>query len=297
MNDIIRICAALLLCLFSAQSLSAAEPAGKVLSAKTAVTSSGSEGKRTLRANDPVFHLDRLSTNATGTGEFMFKDGTKLALGPSASLVVDRFVQKNRSTFQQFGVAATKGTFRWISGSSPSLAYRIRTPTGTMGIRGTALDVTTRNGVTHVVLLNGSAQFCAGPTCRVLNRSGDYISINGRSISPKKKVQTAFKSKKEAARIFPFLANPRLLSARFRVAGSNLLSGLAFGEEGNSRGGVNRAVTGGGFDRAPDNAGPDDGGGDDGGGDNGGDNGGGGNGGGDRGRGGCRGECGKGNYD
>jgi hypothetical protein len=143
-----------------AQPSIAAEQVGKVASAKTAVYSAGDGGRKTLQTGDPVFFLDRLSTNATGIGEFVFQDGTKVALGPSANIVVDRFVLKNRSTFASFGVKATKGSFRWISGRSPSAAYRINSPVGTMGVRGTAFDVTTRNGVTHVVLLNGSGRFC-----------------------------------------------------------------------------------------------------------------------------------------
>jgi hypothetical protein len=120
--------------------LPAAEPVGKVLSAKASVYS----GKRTLQAGDEVFLRDRLSTSATGAAEFVFRDGTKLAMGPSARLVVDQFVLKGRSTFSKFGITATKGTFRWISGRSPSSAYQIKTPTGTMGIRGTAFDFTVK---------------------------------------------------------------------------------------------------------------------------------------------------------
>jgi hypothetical protein len=127
-------------CVLAVQPLSAAEPVGKVLSAKKSVYS----GQRTLRAGDQVFFRDRLSTSATGAAEIMFRDGTKLAMGPSASLVVDQFVLKDPSTFRKFGITATKGTFRWISGSSPSSAYQIKTPTGTMGIRGTAFDFTVK---------------------------------------------------------------------------------------------------------------------------------------------------------
>ncbi len=223
---------ALFLCVCLAQPSSAAEQVGKVASAKTAVYSAGGAGRKTLDKGDPVFFLDKLSTNGTGVGEFVFQDGTKVALGPSASIVVDRFVVKNRSRFQNFGVKATKGTFRWISGRSPSSAYSINTPTGTMSTRGTAFDVTTRNGVTHIVLLNGAAKFCKGKNCCTLNRSGDYIAANAKSICDKKNVKTAFKTRKQAADTFPFLANPQMLSPSFRPAGSNLLSNATFGGSG-----------------------------------------------------------------
>lgn len=214
---------ALLLSVLLVAPSDAAEQVGKVFKAKSTVYSAG----KPTGPGDPIYFRDRLSTNATGVGEFTFQDGTKLALGPSASLVVDQFVIKNRSRFAKLGINATKGTFRWISGSSPHSAYKIRTPTGTMGIQGTAFDVTNRGGWSHIVLLNGSATFCAGGRCTTLNRTGDYIKSNGSSISPKMKVSQAFKSKKDAGKIFPFLANPGMLSSRFRVSGSNVLTSLS----------------------------------------------------------------------
>jgi hypothetical protein len=226
MKNGIGACLAFMMCLVLAGSAAAAEQVGKVANAKTAVTSGGKPVDR----GDPIFFMDRLATNSTGVGEFVFDDGTRLAIGPSASVVVDRFVVKNRSSFQKLGVKATKGAFRWVSGRSPSTAYSIKTPMGTMGVRGTAFDVRIVNGVTHVVLLNGKARFCAGSTCRSLNRSGDYISAKGGKISEPVKIKQAFKNKAAAAKIFTFLGNPDMLSSRFRVSGSNLLGGGGFGK-------------------------------------------------------------------
>jgi hypothetical protein len=48
-------------------------------------------------------------------------------------------------------------------------------------------------------------------------------------MSSKVKVKSAFASRKEAAKIFPFLANPSMLSSQFRVRGSDLLVGVTFG--------------------------------------------------------------------
>jgi hypothetical protein len=265
-------CIAVLLCALPMQTSSAAEPVGKVSSAKTAVYSAGNGGRKTVERGDPIFFLDKLSTNGTGIGEFVCQDGTKVAIGPSASIVVDKFVLKNRSTFEKFGVKVTKGTFRWISGSSPSSAYQISTPTGTMAMRGTGVDFSMRNGVLHAVLLNGRASICRGGACRSLNRPGDYVTARGGSISEKKNVKTAFKSRAEAARIFPFLANPNLLSRQFRVPGSNLLSNASFGRSGSNNSAPSGSSVG-----ASDGGGGDDGGGDDGGGGGGGSGKGGGN--------------------
>jgi hypothetical protein len=208
-------------------------PVGQVLKATQTVRASGNAGARVLSKNSNIFFLDRISTNNTGVGEFEFADGTKLAVGPSASLVVDSYVLKNNSSFKKLGLSAAKGTFRWISGRSASSAYQIRTPYGTMGVRGTAFDVTLRNGRVYVALINGSAKFCAGSSCQTLNRTCDYIVADGRKLSKPEPISSAFTKRAAAAEIFPYLDNPNRLSSRFRIGGSKCLSRIAAVGNGN----------------------------------------------------------------
>ena len=208
-------------------SASASEPIGKVVSASKTVRASGATGTRVLEQSDAIFQLDRISTNTTGTGEFQFSDGTKLAIGPGASLAVNQLVFKNKSRFQKLGLSAARGTFRWISGSSASSAYKISTPRGTIGIRGTALDVTIRGGRVYVALITGNAKFCAGSSCQTLKRSCDYIEVNGRNISEPRAISKGFAKRAAAGQIFPYLANPKRLSSRFRVGGATCFGKFA----------------------------------------------------------------------
>jgi len=202
-------------------SASAREPIGTVLNAAQTVRAGGAQGTRVLTKNNDVFYLDRISANATGNGEFEFKDGTKLALGPGASLVVNESVLKSKSRFQKLSLSATRGTFRWISGGSASSAYEISTPHGTIGIRGTALDVTIRNGRVYLALISGNAKFCNGSSCRTLKQSCDFIVVDGRKISEPESISKGFEKREAASQIFPFLANPNRLSSRFRVGGGS----------------------------------------------------------------------------
>ena len=232
MKTLLRLLVAMaMLLVVSGAALSASAPIGKVLTAAQTVRASGNAGARVLTRNADIFFLDRLSTNATGTGEFEFSDGTKLAIGPSASLVVDGFIVKDKSSFQKLSLSAAKGTFRWISGHSPSAAYKIGTPLGTMGIRGTAFDVSIRNGRVYIALLNGNARFCAGSSCQTLKRSCDFIVADGHKISEPTRLSSAFTKRETAAQIFPYLANPKRLSSRFRVGGGNCLSKVAIQEK------------------------------------------------------------------
>ena len=201
-------------------SASAREPIGTVLNAAQTVRAGGAQGTRVLTKNNDVFYLDRISANATGNGEFEFKDGTKLALGPGASLVVNESVLKSKSRFQKLSLSATRGAFRWISGGSASSAYEISTPHGTIGIRGTVLDVTIRNGRVYLALISGNAKFCNGSSCRTLKQSCDFIVVDGRKISEPESISKGFEKREAASQIFPFLADPNRLSSRFRVGGS-----------------------------------------------------------------------------
>jgi len=234
MKALLRLFAAMtMLVVANGPAVPISTPVGQVLKATQTVRASGNAGARVLSRNSDIYFLDRISTNSTGVGEFAFADGTKLAVGPSASLVVDAFVLKNNSSFKKLGLSAAKGTFRWISGRSSSSAYQIRTPYGTMGIRGTAFDVTLRNGRVYVALINGSAKFCNGSSCQTLNRTCDFIVADGRKLSKPEPISSAFTKRAAAAEIFPYLANPNRLSSRFRVGGGNCLGRIAAIGKGN----------------------------------------------------------------
>ena len=188
----------------------AGETIGKVVKATKTVRASGTAGTRVLEQNAEIFYLDRISTNATGIEEFQFNDGTKLAIGPGARLVVNEFVFRSKSRFQKLGLSAARGTFRWISGSSASSAYKISTPRGTIGIRGTAFDVTIRSGRVYVALITGNAKFCTGSSCRTLKRSCDYIEVKGRNISEPRAISKGFTKRETAGQIFPISPIPNV---------------------------------------------------------------------------------------
>ncbi|TGV72847.1 hypothetical protein EN788_72790, partial [Mesorhizobium sp. M2D.F.Ca.ET.145.01.1.1] len=80
---------------------------------------------------------ERISTSNSGLGQFVFLDGTKLAVGWGSSVVIDKYIFNDDNSVKKLTIRAAKGTFRWISGSSPSSAYQIVTPAGTIGVRGT----------------------------------------------------------------------------------------------------------------------------------------------------------------
>ena len=199
-----------------ASSSFAAEQVGEAVLIKTTVTGGGG---RTLATQSPVLREERIRTSKSGLGEFVFRDGTKFAVGGNSSVVIDKFVFDGNKSVRTLTVNATKGSFRWISGGSKSTAYKIATPAGTIGIRGTAFDVYIGpGGVTGVVLLKGSVRFCGANGCRDLKRRCDFVlaTPKGGVTAPTRVSRDALR-KLQNARALPFVTGDQRLSRRFQV--------------------------------------------------------------------------------
>src|SRR5262245_30197711 len=138
---------------FFASSALAAERVGRTIEAQDTVSGEGAVGKRVIARADPIYRDERLRSNITGLGQFELGDGSKLVLGRNASLIVDRYVTNGGGTAKNVTLRLVSGSVRFMSGASDKKAYRINTPQGTIGVRGTAFDLTVRNGKTYLLLL------------------------------------------------------------------------------------------------------------------------------------------------
>ena len=199
--------------------VSAAEEIGKAVA--ITVTVSGSSGP--LSISSPVHRDERIQASSSGTGQFVFRDGTKLAVGPNSSLALDQSIFNDQSSFKSFSLKTSKGAFRWISGSSKSSAYRINTPFGTLGIRGTAFDFYVNGRSATIILLKGQARFCGNDgSCKSLSRGCDVVSADRSGVKQlgKTEAKTPVNGVGNAVS-FPFLTGSRKLTQPFRVAGGS----------------------------------------------------------------------------
>ncbi len=172
-----RTVALLTLCVVSSGAHAETERVGTATLIKTAVN--GDYGS--LEVKEPVHRNERIRTSKSGLGEFLFRDGTKLAVGWGSNVVIDKFVFDDSNSVQKLSIKVAKGTFRWVSGLSKSTAYEINTPAGTIGVRGTKFDFYVgADGTTAVVLLSGSAQFCGAGGCVQLRRRCDCVIAQAR---------------------------------------------------------------------------------------------------------------------
>ena len=136
--------------------LAATPPSGVAVAVVQQAEANGNGGIRILQQDAPVFSGDTIVTGPVGQAQVRFRDDTRLVVGPNSHLVIDAFVFSG-NTARKLSINALKGAFRFISGKSRHSAYYITTPTATIGVRGTQIDVSVGNGV---VIYSGAAEVC-----------------------------------------------------------------------------------------------------------------------------------------
>ena len=203
--------------IFLASMSNAAFSQQQVVGQATLIRTSVTGDTGALAVKSPVHQDENIRTSPSGLGEFRFADGTKFAVGGNSQVVIDRFIYDGSKSFDKLTLNAARGSFRWISGKSKSDAYEIVTPAGTIGIRGTRLDIWVGpNGLTSVVLLSGRAQFCGANGCRDLRRRCDVVvATPGGGVSDAARVNQDIFQTVGTDEAFPFLSGRQRLSSGF----------------------------------------------------------------------------------
>jgi hypothetical protein len=143
-------------------------------------------GKRArITLGDRVFANQGVQTATQSMAKFVFLDDTNMTLGPDSRVKLDRFVFDPDGAGKNIAVTAAKGAFRFVSGKSPSEAYKVTTPHAHIGVRGTTYDVRVENGRTLVVLQEGAVNVCLrnSARCRELNQPGQSLVVTDNDIS------------------------------------------------------------------------------------------------------------------
>jgi hypothetical protein len=116
-----------------ATTLNAQEAIGKTTSVRP--QAEGSHGG-TLSGGSDVHSQETVRTGTSGQADMQFHDSSKLKVGPSSNVKLDKFVYDPNKSGGTVAVEATRGTFRFVTGSQGAGAYKVKTPYGTLGVRG-----------------------------------------------------------------------------------------------------------------------------------------------------------------
>jgi hypothetical protein len=128
--------------------------------ARNTVSQLSTSGSSAIQVGDDVFANEKVGTGKDSAAKFVFSDSTNLAIGETSSVTLDRFVYKGDTTYTKAAVNFVAGAFRFTTGGSEKGAYQLKTSTATIGVRGTQFDLSVRNGVTKLTLLEGEVAIC-----------------------------------------------------------------------------------------------------------------------------------------
>jgi hypothetical protein len=120
--------------LFALQST--ASHSQEAIGSATSVKPQAEANTRMLSGGSTVYSKELVHTGDTGVADLRFHDSTKLSVGPKSSVRLDKFVYDPNKSGGSVAVEATRGSFRFVTGSQGAGSYHVKTPYGTLGIRG-----------------------------------------------------------------------------------------------------------------------------------------------------------------
>jgi hypothetical protein len=95
---------------------------------------------RQLTIGEDMFFNEHVITTKTSSAVLQFRDRSTLEVGPNATLIINRSVYNPVESVSEKTITVVAGAFRFVSGVAvKSSQTDIRTPAGTLGIRGSVV--------------------------------------------------------------------------------------------------------------------------------------------------------------
>jgi hypothetical protein len=94
-----------------------------------------------LSSGSAVYSNEVVRTGQESIAELGFVDSTKLSVGPTSEVRLDKFVYDPNKGAGAVALKATRGSLRFVTGVQDHDSYSIKTPYATLGVRGTILEI------------------------------------------------------------------------------------------------------------------------------------------------------------
>lgn len=162
-------------------------------------------GWRPAVVDGTVRQADSIVTGADSRLLIRLRDQSVLTVGANAALNVDRFVIDTEAEPAGVLVSLVRGAFRFVSGSRGAEQERtaFRTPTATIGIRGTVIEVAVGTEALElldgeagtpgpaddpeqaavIVLVEGEIEIEVDGVRRIVREPGQAVAVSGRRVS------------------------------------------------------------------------------------------------------------------
>lgn len=140
-----------------------------------------------MRRGDNVFANERVATAKDSKAQLLFVDQSALSIAPESTIVLDKFVYNPETNAGTVILNTVSGAFRFIGGvadTRPGSSYKVQTPAGTIGIRGTMFEWSVKGDYLWALLRQGKIQVCVtNNQCETLNKPGTYLVTRGTQLS------------------------------------------------------------------------------------------------------------------
>ena len=134
--------------------------AGKTILARGAVvaTDATSEQQRSLKRRDNVYGVDKITTGEKSKAQFSMSDGGLIALKENSVLNIANYEFDAATQQGSASIELIKGGLRSISGviKKNGGSYNVKTPVGSIGIRGTHFELQLVDGDMYVAVWDGA---------------------------------------------------------------------------------------------------------------------------------------------
>ncbi|GAA6170984.1 hypothetical protein NBRC116592_06540 [Colwellia sp. KU-HH00111] len=138
----------------------ASNAAGKTILAKGTVeaVSQDSQEKRKLRRRSEIFEVDTITTGEKSKAQFSMSDGGLITLKENTEILVSNYKYDQAAGEASATLEVVTGGLRSISGLIKKSGgdYQVKTPVGSIGIRGTHFAVNVIEGETFFAVYSGN---------------------------------------------------------------------------------------------------------------------------------------------
>jgi hypothetical protein len=175
------------------QALAYEPKIGSAAAAKNKVEGLIEGQSEAVSTGSAVFSNETVRTGEASIANLIFLDNTNLSVGPTSEVRLDKFVYDPNGSSGSVVLQASKGAFRFVTGSQDKRAYQVRTPFGSLGVRGTIVEMVLtpcESGVPlsscgiHLKLVEGGATFTttSGETLD-LSQANTVVTVTGNGDS------------------------------------------------------------------------------------------------------------------
>lgn len=131
---------------------------------------------RVITLGSNVVFNEEITTDGQGLVQILLLDGTTFTVGPNSQLTIDEFVYNPDTGDAKVVASLTKGVFRFVGArtSQTEGGATVKTPVGTIGIRGAVANISYEGNETKAALVAGNKLTITdgGGTQRIVYETG-----------------------------------------------------------------------------------------------------------------------------